>query len=171
MKESIFQFELKGTFQDLGCWTLKIPDMIKTKETRFIPKKPADLIVICGLVPLLIECKQIKKWQKINPNYFGNTKEKLLKVPFTEYHQIKELVKFKEVAGGLAYYAINIRIKEEKINKCIFIHIDTMLNILKKGGISKDQLKTMASHGYQGKLRRFNTERFRKHFQLGEFKK
>jgi len=141
MKESIFQMELKKTFEDLGCWALKIPDMIKTKETRFIPKKPADLVVVVNSIPLLIECKQVKKWQNIKPSFFGNTKEKLLKVPFMEYHQIKELLKFKDVAKSLAYYAINIRIKEERVNKMIIIHIDSMINLLNKGGIDKDHLK------------------------------
>lgn len=154
MKESIFQYELKKTIEEEGGWAEKFPDMPKTGDTRFIPKKPADLIAVVNKKPVLIECKIIKEVKNIRPNFFGNTKEKKEKVHWTQYHQVKELIRFYH-QGCDSYYAINLR-TPRKINQLILLHIEQFLSMfLTKEIITKDELLKLADFGIKGAKKRF----------------
>jgi hypothetical protein len=151
MKESQFHREVINTFEDYGWWCYKIPDSIKTAETRFIPPKPCDLIAI-DQNPILIECKILKKIGRINKKFFANTKEKKQDIPFTEYHQIKELKSFKDTTGNPAFYFINIRIPY-KINELIIIEIDELIAMFEyRDYLSKESVEEkieLAIPGYK----------------------
>lgn len=171
MRESQFQQELKKTFEDAGCWSIKIPDSIRTKETRFIPKKCADLIAVVDGTPILIECKQIKEIKDIKFNFFGNTKEKKEKLHWREYHQYKELKKFEKKGRGYAYYAINVR-TPNKINKLIFLSMEQFELIYKNDKpITKAQLLELCKIGIQGKKGRFLDKYFDLWLMANRYKK
>lgn len=154
MKESIFQGELKNSIIEEGGWCEKFPDGIRTKETRFIPSKPADLIAVVDQKPILIECKIIKEIKNIRPHFFGNTKERKEKIHWSEYHQVKELAKFHK-QGCRAYYAINLRIPRKE-NQLFFLPISWFFSYFSKNEmIEKCQLLLLASDGITGKKKRF----------------
>ena len=165
MKESIFQGELKKTFESYGVWCEKFPDGIKTRDTRFIPSKPADMIVVGKHSSILVECKQIRKIGKVNRNFFGNDKEKKDKVEFFNYRQVRELVRFSHFTGQKAYYAINIRCKG--VNSLVFWNVNEFIEyFIKNDCIQKEELLFMAKTGIPGRKKLFRSDSFQTFLNL-----
>ncbi len=166
MKESQFQREVKKTFEEFGHWCEKFPDSIRSADTRFIPSKPSDLIAVIDGKGILIECKLIKKIGRINKNFFGNTKEKKEKVDFREFHQVKELKRFKDTTGNPAFYYINIRLPRQ-LNSLIALEIDEFISIFStKDYISKEEVEEHIYLGIPGAKGMYKNEFFSRHLEF-----
>lgn len=125
MKESIFQVEIKKSIEDAGGWCKKFPDTIRDfknpdSPTRFIPRKPFDLIAVYKGIPVAIECKQMKMWKALNCKVMQSAKDKRDDLPFYEWNQIKELNEFEQKGEGQSFLFLNIRIASPQENVLIW---------------------------------------------------
>lgn len=75
MHEKVFQLELKKSFEYHfpNCLSIKIPDMIMTAQTRFIPRKPCDIVVLTPGNTTLVEAKMISRSMKRSGKVTGKS--------------------------------------------------------------------------------------------------
>ena len=140
MRESTFVTELRNGLDALGLasWSYKIPDAPYSQiaTMRFIPEKPADLVCMLRGEGILIECKQIKKWQA-----FG--------VKELTKSQMRNLYLFSR-AGGTSLVALNVRIPGET-PLFTFFEFNALAEKIRFTGA---ELKTLRFQKYQkGKIK------------------
>lgn len=109
MKESKFITEVVNSLKSQGLWAYKVPDMPASwmggTGLRFVPEKPCDIIAMRGKIGLLIECKQIKKFEAFGMRHMRES-------------QIKNLNEVTD-KGGLGFVFLNIRIASPRENRLI----------------------------------------------------
>jgi len=93
-KESYFSAQVRKDFLTLGCFFHKLPDSIRSEETRFSPVKLFDAFVLKDGMFAAIEFKMVKG----------------ASFPFTQVRdvQVEALLNI-EKAGGIAYFFLNHR--------------------------------------------------------------
>jgi len=133
MKEAIFITEVMNSLKAHGCvFAYKPPDSPASwtqSMTRFTAPKPCDIITCDKKGLILIECKQIRKWEA-----------------FSEYDmrpsQIKALGEAKAM-GQKAYVFLNVRVIPERVNICLIFNWSKLCEIWKdqKGCIKAKEIK------------------------------
>jgi len=137
MRETQFQAEIRASllyWNPQGMY-IKIPDAMRGGNSRFIPKKPFDIIFLTGFSTLCLEAKLIKR-------YMGRRKKKSVikgsatlkvsqedKVRFTE--QANNLIHAKNL-GNQAYFIIGARglLLGEKHHMSAYLMIPEQMLIL-----------------------------------------
>jgi len=111
MRESIFQQELLSSLKRDGHASFKIPDMICSKETRFIPSKPYDIHATINGLSVGIECKMLhnKTLDNFTVTMLLSAKEKKAKLMYYEGNQYTSLLKL-ESSGGRGFVLLNNRL-------------------------------------------------------------
>ena len=142
MNESKFQQEIKNSLIDDGHWCFKIPDAIRSKETRFTPVKPYDLHATIDGLSIAIECKMLhdKPLERFNLDMLLSAKEKKFKLKYSEGNQYRSLLK-NECAGGLSFVFLNHR--TSYISSILYIIPMDNLDVI--DGIGTDR-KAMTEH-------------------------
>lgn len=106
MREAVFITEVKKSLDIIGIGAYKPADMpmswIGGSRMRFVPEKPADLICDNFGNYMLIECKQIKKWQGVSMRMIRPSQIKALDEVVARSHY------------GRAFVFFNIRIVNDK---------------------------------------------------------
>lgn len=106
MRESIFTSEIMKSLREANVWCYKIPDNPTSwtmARTRYTPEKPCDIVASFNGRAILLELKQIRKWQA-----FGKTQ-----IRGSQFLSLTEASK----AGAKCFVLLNIRIKPEGENK------------------------------------------------------
>lgn len=149
MRESTVCTEIVNSFKAQNCWSYKIVDPTFAEIKFGTSKRPFDIITFIEEFGLAIEVKLMKKWAKFSPTMFKE-------------HQFWHLDQITK-KGGLAYVFLNIRIKEEKINRLLIFEWNKWGEVIKKTGLSKQRLAEL--HYCQGSKGLFNLYTFVKEFK------
>lgn len=111
MRESRVQQELIKTLKRDGHFAFKVPDMIRTGSTRFIPKKPFDIHATINGLSVGIEVKLL--WNKSLDKYrtadMLRGEEKKSGLAYHEGNQYRSLQSI-ENAGGFGGILLNHRV-------------------------------------------------------------
>ena len=156
MKETVFQAEIIKTFYNYGGWAYKIPDAPFLPShiesfVRFTPEKPCDLIAMYRMIPLAIECKQMKKYESLGERHF-------------ETGQIKHLNKITDLKAGRAYVFLNVRIVQRpRVNKLIIIPWEVLRKKFGYSSLRAEQIRRLPF--FESKKGIYNIESWLKNLQ------
>lgn len=106
MRESIFSSEIMRSLREANVWCYKIPDNPTSwtmAKTRFTAEKPCDIVASVSGRAVLLELKQIKKWQA-----FGKTQ-----IRGSQFIHLTEAIK----SGARCFILLNVRIKPNGLSK------------------------------------------------------
>jgi penicillin-binding protein-related factor A (putative recombinase) len=148
MKEAVFITDIVNSLKEQGCaFVYKPPDSPASwtqSMTRFTAPKPCDIITADKKGLILIECKQIRKWEA-----------------FSEYDmrpsQVKALGEAKAM-GQKAYVFLNVRVTAERVNVLLIFNWSKLCEIWgsQKGCIRAKEIRercesSQAIHGLNGR--------------------
>ena len=134
MREATFITEITKSLEDAGClFVYKPPDNPASwtmSATRFTPAKPCDIITCDRDKMILIECKQLRKWEA-----------------FSERHMRPSQIKNLSIAhkmGHKAFVFLNVRIVSERTNYLLIFNWPKLCDIWasQKGCIRGDEIKS-----------------------------
>lgn len=130
--ESRFKSQLKESFEFQypdGYW-LSIPDCPRSKVTRFIPEKPADVLVIVDGRPIFLELKCHR-----NKNAW----------PLAKVTQLESLIK--AINKGIKSYVV-LNVKYNGTNSLVVLNPFELMSEARKS-ISVSDLMTSVVYGRQ----------------------
>ncbi len=124
MREKIFCDECVRYLKSTNCFYLKIPDSIRTEATRFLPKKPFDLIVSYSRIKhaedkISHEAIELKQSKQLRLEKSKITRE-----------QIENLCKI-EKFDYKSFFIVNFRINR-KVNETFKVHFSDIENRIQK---------------------------------------
>lgn len=137
MREATFNTEIMNSLKELDMWAYKIPDFPMSwvmRKTRFTPEKPCDIVTMYRGRIILLELKQMKKWQAFGGQIRDSQKKHM------------DMVVRK---GGRAYVFLNVRIKADKeknqeyVNRLLFFDWKEWSPIFERGNLFAKELRTM----------------------------
>ena len=156
-KETKFLTELKQSFNEQGCFAIKIGDTPMASGLRFTTQKEFDMVVCIKCMYVAIEAKFLGSFSAFGKNKMRD-------------HQIEYLDKVVD-AGGEAFVFLNVRFKGEKdkgikrTNKCFIFQWDALKEYWQDyGTIKKKDLELMM--GIDGAKQRYDLSEFIKNFEV-----
>jgi hypothetical protein len=145
MRESQFQAELKESFHHYcpnGIY-VKIPDMPRSRTSRFIPQKPYDIILILPGRMIAMETKLLKKG-KTSISKSSETGKNMLRQVMVLHHT--------ESLGFGSYLAVEIvgkfRGMEKKIKKAFFFTPVEIAQLIYRGEFSVAGIIKFTNEGH-----------------------